>query len=133
MLLAILGGVIVFGYGTMGVCLYDFGLHVKSASTTPSANVRGKAYYYAEQAHEVAANPKAEFRVGDDKETHFDGKSLRVVGIYSCKTCCLDLIKTGSPPPHVVLLVDYADGKRENKLIEIPPGPATQRLLVEVP
>jgi hypothetical protein len=132
-LLAILGGIIVYGYGTMGVCLYDYQVFVRSASATKIKNVRGKAFYDSERAHEVAASPKAEFKLRDDKELHFNGKSLRVVGIYACDSCCLGLIQTGSPPRYLVLLVDYADGKRENKVVDIPPGLSTQRLLVEVP
>jgi hypothetical protein len=133
-LLATLGGIIVFGIGKIGVCLYDYQVHVKSASVSTIKNVRGMAFEDPKAAHEVAANPKAEFSIlPDEKGMNFNGKSLRVNGLYTCNSYCLDLIQTRSPPCYLVLLVDYADGKRENKLVEIPPGPGTQRLLVEVP
>lgn len=133
-LLATLGGIVVFGVYKLGVCIYDYQVSVTSASATPIKNVRGKAYYDIVTAREVAANLKVQFSMPrDDEDMQFNGKSLGIVGLYTCNSYCLDLIHTGSSPRHLVLLVDYADGKRENKLVEIPPGPSTQRLLVEVP
>jgi hypothetical protein len=133
-LLATLGGIIVCGIGKLGVCFYDYKVFVKSTSATPIKDVRGKAYYDVERAREIAVHPKARFSTPpNDEETAFDGKSLRVVGLYSCDTYCLDLIHTGSPPRYLVLIVNCTDGKRETKLVEVPPGSGTQRLAVEVP
>jgi hypothetical protein len=133
-LLAALGAIVVCGIGTLGDCVYDYKVSVKSASATPIKDVRGKAYYDIERAQEIAADPKARFSTPpNNEEAAFDGNSLRVVGLYSCDTCCLDLIHTGAPPRFLVLIVEYPDGKRENKLVEVPPGSGTQRLAVEVP
>jgi hypothetical protein len=131
-LLATLVVLMVLAIGKLGVCYYDFKVTVTSASATPIKNVRGKAYYDLARAQEIAADPHVQFSMRDG-ETAFDGKSLRVVGLYSCRSYCLDLIETGAPPPFLVLLVDYADGKRENKFVEIPEGRSTRKIAVEVP
>jgi hypothetical protein len=132
-LLATLVAIVVLGFGTIGVRYYDYKVAVTSASATPIKYVRGKAYHDLSSAQEVAAHSKGRLSTPHDEETAFDGKSLRVVGLYDCSSYCLDLVQTGAPPRFLVLRVEYTDGKRENKVVEIPEGRSEHRIAAEVP
>ncbi len=124
--------VLVFvGIGKMGVGAFDVRVSIHSASGSPIADARAFATMDEERARAIAANPRSRIRDESNPEQVFDGKSLGVtVWTYSNGYCC-DLWTVTSWRRFLVLIVEYSDGKRAGKVVEIPYQ--AEQIAVDVP
>jgi hypothetical protein len=118
--------------GSLGDCWYDLTVTVNSVSATPIKEVRGMTFFDAAKANEVVTNPRATFEACEEQRA-FNGKSLVIDVGYTSWTYCFGLWHSDDPPRFLVLIVDYHDGKRARKLVDIPHHSIARAIAVEVP
>jgi hypothetical protein len=128
-----LGTLSVLFIGSLGDCWYDLTVTVNSASATPLKEVRGMTFFDAAKATEVLTNPKAAFEASCEEQRAFNGKSLVIDVGYTSWTYCFGLRHSDDPPRFLMLIVDYDDGKRARKLVEIPHHSVARAIVVDVP
>jgi hypothetical protein len=112
---------------------YDLAISVTSTDPSPIKWVCCQAFRGDLDADEYLANLQPfKYSIWSDRADPFDGREMRVDLPYSFKSS--GAFKWDDSQPHkLVVPLEYQDGRRVGKKIEIPHRSGTTKLSVQVP
>lgn len=123
-----------FGFFLIGDGCYGLSVTVKSTSSASIQAVSCEAFGYKDEAQEALEllSPPASRRRSASAEP-FNGQPLSVSVPFSYRESAMGRTWGETQFRHLLVIVQYQDGKRQGKLVEIPRRRDCQSLTVEVP
>jgi hypothetical protein len=112
---------------------YDLAISVASTDPSPIKWVCCQAFRGDLDADEYLANLEPfKYSIWSDRADPFDGQEMRVALPFSFKSSGA-LTWDHSQPHKLVVLLEYIDGRRVGKKVEIPHRSVTTKLSVQLP
>jgi hypothetical protein len=124
---------LVLAIGDIGDGCYELQVTVKSASATPITKVGCFASFTDEAPKKVVESLPPPDKIAPWEARPFDGQSLSIDVWHSTHTYCFGLLRFDYQERHLAIVVEYLDGKRAGKVVEIPHRSVSRLVEVEVP